>query len=697
MLAILLPPLLVVIAALILFSQQRMQAMALQAAYAEADSILLREARPFSETMNRAYATAQTMAADMAEVRKNGGLPRAFLAESLKRHMEEAKIFSGIWTMWERNAYDGKDAETPQGDFATESGAVNILWTWEDGGLVAVPGDDAMFGDTYYAETRQRRAITFPEVYYDDSMGEYISSVVAPVMDSGRFLGAVGVDQTLRAIQDSMAAVKPYETGYAMLFGPGGIVLAAPDSSLIGKPLPPGLPDEVRKAVLGKENLHTRFTSAFTGEDVLTVYRHIPVADGGTSWCLSVSVPTDKILAGSTLTVRIMLGVGVVGLLLTVLVVVLVVSNVVRALRQGVDYARTVADGNLDSRYEPDRKDEIGILAQALSSMVQRMRTALSEAGAQAEKAEAEAAKAELALADAAKRAEAEERQRLGMLAVAADLETIVASLGDAANTLAGQVERAVEGATQTRSHSERSVSTVLDMDRATEITVDTAAAAVGLAEQARAEASNGTVVMAEMVGAVGKIDATTQRLKESLGDLGNRVEGIGSIMNAISEIADQTNLLALNAAIEAARAGDSGRGFAVVAGEVRKLAERTMQATGEVAKVVTSIQQRTHETIEEMDKAVELVGTSTVLAEKTGRTLSEIESLVRRSADQVGTITDASKEQLRIADSIRGFSETVTDIAGETVTAMRVSSDTVRELAKTAEKLAELTGQLRK
>lgn len=93
-------------------------------------------------------------------------------------------------------------------------------------------------------------------------------------------------------------------------------------------------------------------------------------------------------------------------------------------------------------------------------------------------------------------------------------------------------------------------------MDQATEATSNNASAAVSLAEQARSEAANGTKIMGEMVAAVGKIDSTSQELKQSLGKLGGQVEGIGSIMNVISEIADQINLLALNAAIEAARAG---------------------------------------------------------------------------------------------------------------------------------------------
>jgi len=166
---------------------------------------------------------------------------------------------------------------------------------------------------------------------------------------------------------------------------------------------------------------------------------------------------------------------------------------------------------------------------------------------------------------------------------------------------------------------------------------------------------------------------------------LGTQAEGIGQIMNVISDIADQTNLLALNAAIEAARAGDAGRGFAVVADEVRKLAEKTMAATKEVGDAISGIQNGARKNQENVERAVTTIEQATTLAGQSGESLQQIVSLVEISTDQVRSIATASEQQSAASEEINHSIEEINRISRETATAMNQSAQAVGELANQA------------
>lgn len=121
-------------------------------------------------------------------------------------------------------------------------------------------------------------------------------------------------------------------------------------------------------------------------------------------------------------------------------------------------------------------------------------------------------------------------------------------------------------------------------------------------AVEAAASVGASVVTVERMATNLHQVAEKTHETASSVEQLSERASQIGGIVSLIKEIADQTNLLALNAAIEAARAGEQGRGFAVVADEVRKLAERTTSATGEISSLVSAIQEETSKVKEQMD-----------------------------------------------------------------------------------------------
>jgi aerotaxis receptor len=164
--------------------------------------------------------------------------------------------------------------------------------------------------------------------------------------------------------------------------------------------------------------------------------------------------------------------------------------------------------------------------------------------------------------------------------------------------------------------------------------------------EQALSSSQQGVVV-------TGNASQTIRTLADRVADsaagveaLGRRSDEISRITGVIKEIADQTNLLALNAAIEAARAGEQGRGFAVVADEVRKLAERTAQATGEIGAMIATIRAETEQAVGGMREGVEQVNRSVGLVGCLSQSLEDINRQMGETKNMVADISHATDEQ---------------------------------------------------
>lgn len=260
-----------------------------------------------------------------------------------------------------------------------------------------------------------------------------------------------------------------------------------------------------------------------------------------------------------------------------------------------------------------------------------------------------------------------------------------------AAEQLAAQIEQSTRGTAVQRERTSETATAIEEMNATIMEVARNSGTAAENAQTTREKATEGGELMQQVVDAINLVQKKSMELKESMADLGTHAEGIGQVMTVITDIADQTNLLALNAAIEAARAGEAGRGFAVVADEVRKLAEKTMSATQEVGEAISTIQNGTRNSIQEMDDAVKLVGKSTELANSAGKTLQQIVDLVEGTADQVSNIATAAEQQSAASEEITRAADEVNSIASETAEAMNQSSQAVASLSELAQELKNI------
>ena len=364
-----------------------------------------------------------------------------------------------------------------------------------------------------------------------------------------------------------------------------------------------------------------------------------------------------------------------------------------RPVKQITRYAGIVAENPMSKEELPVRgNDDMGLLADSLRSMIDRLQKNITLAENKTAEADAKTQEARQAMEEASlAREKAERAQREGMLAAAAQIEGVVKNINEALANLTEQVQVSNAGAEQSASRLSETATAMEQMNATVLEVANNADTASTASSQTRDKANSGEVVVQKAVTAIQTVHDQTRQLKDDMNILGEQAQAINRIMAVISDIADQTNLLALNAAIEAARAGEAGRGFAVVADEVRKLAEKTMASTADVGNAIRAIQDSTHKSREQVDKSVDIIAEATELANLSGQALQEIVQMVDGSADQVRAIATASEEQSAASDEINRSIMEVNQLSARTSEAMHTAMAALDQLQQQADALTHL------
>ena len=204
-----------------------------------------------------------------------------------------------------------------------------------------------------------------------------------------------------------------------------------------------------------------------------------------------------------------------------------------------------------------------------------------------------------------------------------------------------------------------------------------------------------------EVTGAVKQMELIEQSVSQSaqvIEELGKESDKIGTIVDAISQIAEQTNLLALNAAIEAARAGEHGRGFAVVADEVRKLAAQSSSSAGEISSLIGSIQEQARNAVSVMQDGVSQVQNGVGAVNGAGNSFKDIAGMVEQVVDETTemerTVASLAKNTSTIADAINKISEMSRNVASEAESVSAATEEqtaTMNEIAGASRRLTEM------
>lgn len=311
------------------------------------------------------------------------------------------------------------------------------------------------------------------------------------------------------------------------------------------------------------------------------------------------------------------------------------ISNIIsRPLQKVVSVVERVAEGDLRSTSDITTQDEIGALAQAIDAMVHNLRGIISSILGNSQNLSAAA-------------------------------EQISASSQEIAGGNANQANSAQTISELFRELSAAIHSVAQNTEQASE-----------LSERTMKVAEEGGDIIQSSMESMDQVSGHMARLE-------NDSQHVGNIIEVIEDIADQTNLLALNAAIEAARAGEQGRGFAVVADEVRKLAERSSEATKQITGIIKGMQENTR-------TSVTTVQESSSYSQKTGASFRTISSMVNEAGAKISEIAAASEEQAAQASTVMTSVESISAATEEAAAASQEMAATAQSLAQMAEELQQ-------
>lgn len=260
------------------------------------------------------------------------------------------------------------------------------------------------------------------------------------------------------------------------------------------------------------------------------------------------------------------------------------------------------------------------------------------------------------------------------------------------------QMDRAIDGvargAQEQANAATKAATITTQISSAIQNAVNNVLAVQSEAGKAAETAQAGSIVVKDAIEGVRiikqKVDASAQKVQE----MGDRSTQIGVIAETISDIAAQTNLLALNAAIEAARAGEAGKGFAVVADEVRKLAERSSNATKEITGLIRAIQQTVQEAVTAMEEGSIAAETGVIYNNQAGESLKEILTVVETVRQQADQATKAAQIVAQGANELVSAVDSVSAVVEENTASTEQMAAESSEVTQAIENIAGISEQ---
>lgn len=561
------------------------------------------------------------------------------------------------------DSYYGYDDNYPDGLYIAD----------EKGGFMTASASEKTEADpvqsVWYREglTRWNMGLTNA---YTNARGEKVISASGILDDHSGTIKVISADLTLERISIIVNSYIEMAQARAFLVSSlDGTILAHQDSGLISTKLGDSQ-DAFMQDIWQKVEQYDFDMIEIDGN--MAAFSQIQ----GTDWVLVSYIPTRVIYADMNTVRNLMLAIGLISVLLLAVLVERVVHIVIRPVKELIRVITAMTSGDFTVQIEARSNDEIGIMSRHVQEFILSMRQMITSIHTVSDKLGAQAGNSDTI---SRKMYDASKRQGQSMRELNATVEQLSMSVGEIAEhatTLAMVVSDTKDDGEQVDSKMQETVTV----------------------------SQSGKSDLQRVSSAMDTINASVQKLQQSIDEVGKASVEITNITEIIGNIADQTALLSLNASIEAARAGEAGRGFAVVATEIGQLANTSADAVHNIEGLISQINSLVGDTVKQTKESVDNINRSSGLVEDTLKTfdsifgnIDQVGTLVREMIKKVEKVDDVatnvaaiSQEQAASSEEILATSEAMVRQVDNITSSSEGVSEGAKELTASAEELYE-------